>query len=54
MTIYPGRFNNRTAIVTGGASGLGLEAAKRITAEGGKVCRQEGDRRVSRHRAGRQ
>src|SRR5438045_5255585 len=38
MTIYPGRFANRTAIVTGGASGLGLETAKRITAEGGKVC----------------
>ena len=38
MTIYAGRFANRTAIVTGGASGLGLEAAKRITAEGGKVC----------------
>ena len=38
MTIYSGRFANRTAIITGGASGLGLEAAKRITAEGGKVC----------------
>jgi NAD(P)-dependent dehydrogenase (short-subunit alcohol dehydrogenase family) len=38
MTVYSGRFNGRTAIVTGGASGLGLETAKRITAEGGKVC----------------
>ncbi|MEY4967247.1 MAG: hypothetical protein RL274_2830 [Pseudomonadota bacterium] len=38
MTVYTGRFNGRTAIVTGGASGLGLETAKRITAEGGKVC----------------
>jgi 2-dehydro-3-deoxy-L-rhamnonate dehydrogenase (NAD+) len=38
MTIYSGRFSGRTAIVTGGASGLGLETAKRITAEGGKVC----------------
>ena len=36
--IYAGRFAGRTAIITGGASGLGLEAAKRIVAEGGKVC----------------
>ena len=36
--IYQGRFAGRTAIITGGASGLGLETAKRITAEGGKVC----------------
>jgi len=38
MTVYAGRFAGRTAIITGGASGLGLAAAKRITAEGGKVC----------------
>jgi 2-dehydro-3-deoxy-L-rhamnonate dehydrogenase (NAD+) len=36
--IYAGRFSGRNAIITGGASGLGLEAAKRIAAEGGKVC----------------
>jgi NAD(P)-dependent dehydrogenase (short-subunit alcohol dehydrogenase family) len=36
--IYAGRFAGRTAVITGGASGLGAEAAKRITAEGGKVC----------------
>ena len=36
--IYAGRFAGRTAVITGGASGLGLEAAKRIAAEGGKVC----------------
>ena len=36
--IYAGRFSGRNAIVTGGASGLGLEAAKRIIAEGGKAC----------------
>ena len=36
--IYAGRFQGRAAVITGGASGLGLEAAKRIVAEGGKVC----------------
>jgi 3-oxoacyl-[acyl-carrier protein] reductase len=36
--IYAGRFLGRNAVITGGASGLGLEAAKRINAEGGKVC----------------
>lgn len=36
--INQGRFAGRTAIITGGASGLGLETARRITAEGGKVC----------------
>lgn len=36
--IYAGRFEGRTAVITGGASGLGLGAAKRITQEGGKVC----------------
>ena len=36
--IYAGRFAGRTAVITGGASGLGLEAARRITQEGGKVC----------------
>jgi 2-dehydro-3-deoxy-L-rhamnonate dehydrogenase (NAD+) len=36
--MYAGRFAGRTAVITGGASGLGLEAARRITAEGGRVC----------------
>ena len=36
-TTYQGRFDGRTAIVTGGASGLGLESARRIVAEGGRV-----------------
>jgi 3-oxoacyl-[acyl-carrier protein] reductase len=36
--IYAGRFQGRGAVITGGASGLGLEAAKRIVAEGGQVC----------------
>ena len=35
--ICAGRFDGRTAIVTGGASGLGREAARRIVAEGGRV-----------------
>ena len=34
---YAGRFSGRTAVVTGGASGLGKAAAARIVAEGGKV-----------------
>jgi 3-oxoacyl-[acyl-carrier protein] reductase len=37
MTIYQGRFAGRAAVVTGGASGLGLQTARRIAAEGGKV-----------------
>ncbi|ODP37566.1 SDR family NAD(P)-dependent oxidoreductase [Sphingomonas turrisvirgatae] len=35
---YAGRFAGRTAIVTGGASGLGKAVATRIIAEGGKVA----------------
>ena len=38
MTIHQGRFAGRTAIVTGGASGLGKAVAKRIVAEGGTVA----------------
>jgi len=38
MTIYQGRFSGRTAVITGGASGLGAATARRIVAEGGKVC----------------
>ena len=37
MTVFPGRFSGRTAVVTGGASGLGLSVATRIVAEGGRV-----------------
>jgi len=37
LTTYPGRFDGRAAIVTGGASGLGRAVAARIVAEGGKV-----------------
>ena len=38
MTTYAGRFSGRTAVITGGASGLGAATARRIIAEGGKVC----------------
>jgi len=34
---WTGRFAGRTAIITGGASGLGREVARRIMAEGGSV-----------------
>jgi 2-dehydro-3-deoxy-L-rhamnonate dehydrogenase (NAD+) len=36
-TLYFERFKNRVAVITGGASGVGLEVASRIAAEGGKV-----------------
>ncbi|MDT8761066.1 SDR family oxidoreductase [Sphingomonas psychrotolerans] len=38
MTLYADRFAGRTAIVTGGASGLGRAVARRFVAEGGKVA----------------
>lgn len=38
MTVFPGRYAGRAAIITGGASGLGKEVAKRIVAEGGIVA----------------
>lgn len=34
---YDGRFKGRRAIITGGASGVGLAVAQRIVAEGGAV-----------------
>jgi 3-oxoacyl-[acyl-carrier protein] reductase len=37
MALFADRFKGRSAVVTGGASGIGLAAAKRIAAEGGKV-----------------
>jgi 3-oxoacyl-[acyl-carrier protein] reductase len=37
MTFFPGRFAGRSAIITGGGSGLGLVTAKRIVSEGGRV-----------------
>ena len=38
MSAYSGRFAGRTAIITGGASGLGKAVAARIVAEGGAVA----------------
>ena len=35
---YKDRFAGRRAVVTGGASGIGFDAAKRIAGEGGSVC----------------
>lgn len=35
--IFPSRFQDRVAVVTGGASGIGEGIAKRLAAEGGKV-----------------
>jgi len=37
MTDINRRFGTRCAVITGGASGLGKQVAKRIVAEGGKV-----------------
>ncbi len=37
MSMFSGRFSGRTAVITGGASGLGLLASKRIIEEGGRV-----------------
>lgn len=38
MTIYEGRFAGRCAVLTGGASGLARETARRMVLEGGRVC----------------
>ncbi|MFG1642841.1 SDR family NAD(P)-dependent oxidoreductase [Amycolatopsis sp. NPDC049252] len=36
-------FANRVAVVTGGASGIGLAVAKQIAAEGGQVALRDLD-----------
>ena len=36
--VFASRFAGRTAVITGGASGLGKAVAARIVAEGGQVC----------------
>jgi 2-dehydro-3-deoxy-L-rhamnonate dehydrogenase (NAD+) len=37
MSLFEGRFAGRTAVITGGASGLGKDVGRRIIAEGGRV-----------------
>ena len=34
---FPNRFAGRAAIITGGASGIGLHTARRFIAEGARV-----------------
>jgi NAD(P)-dependent dehydrogenase (short-subunit alcohol dehydrogenase family) len=36
--VTPGRFKGRTAVVSGGATGIGLTISERILAEGGRVA----------------
>ncbi|MCB2080147.1 MAG: SDR family NAD(P)-dependent oxidoreductase, partial [Novosphingobium sp.] len=36
--LFENRFSGRTAVITGGAAGIGLTIASRIEAEGGKVA----------------
>ena len=38
MSIISGRFSGRSAVITGGGSGLGMGTATRILEEGGQVC----------------
>src|SRR6185312_4597217 len=46
MRVYSGRFQHRVAAITGGASGVGREAAARIAAEGGRVFLWDRDERA--------
>jgi 3-oxoacyl-[acyl-carrier protein] reductase len=43
MSIASPRFSGRTAVITGGGSGLGLQTAARIVAEGGAVSLWDSD-----------
>lgn len=38
MSVFAGRFAGRTAVITGGASGLGKDVAARLVQEGAKVA----------------
>jgi NAD(P)-dependent dehydrogenase (short-subunit alcohol dehydrogenase family) len=38
MAAFEGRFRGQTAVISGAGSGIGLAVAKRLTAEGAKVC----------------
>jgi len=37
MSVFAGRFKGRTAVITGGASGLGLACAQRFLEEGARI-----------------
>jgi 2-dehydro-3-deoxy-L-rhamnonate dehydrogenase (NAD+) len=37
VSLFPGRFDGRTAVVTGAASGIGRDVARRLLAEGARV-----------------
>ena len=37
MALFADRFKGRSAVITGGASGIGLASARRIAAEGGRI-----------------
>ena len=51
MTAFSDRFAGRTAIITGGASGLGLDVARRIKSEGGEVILWDVDPAALEHSA---
>jgi NAD(P)-dependent dehydrogenase (short-subunit alcohol dehydrogenase family) len=44
MSVFTGRFSGRSAVITGGASGLGKAVAQRIVREGGSVSLWDVDR----------
>lgn len=44
MRVFAGRFDGRSALVTGGAKGVGAAIAARIAAEGGRVAVADVDR----------